>query len=169
MWSLFCHAVFLHPVVHDDVAVSVFDPEPPRWVVGFLPAVTVDGLHRAVWILPLLVVSCVDLPLACVEKDFLRAVPERSSTHWHPVGCYLRRHQVKQTTRLFELKEDGSELQSYGLTWMTVPSVSTLSSLPSGNRFFTVWSGKVISLRPSGKCFSEAETKYDDFMMSSEF
>lgn len=37
---------------------------------------------------------------------------------------------------------------------MMVPSISTLSSLPSGNRFFTVRSGKVISLRPSGKCFS---------------
>lgn len=42
---------------------------------------------------------------------------------------------------------------------MMVPSVSTLSSLPSGKRFFTVWSGKVISLRPSGKCFSEAGIK----------
>lgn len=43
---------------------------------------------------------------------------------------------------------------THGLTCMTVPSVSTLSSLPPGKRFFTVWSGKVISLRPSGKCFS---------------
>lgn len=48
---------------------------------------------------------------------------------------------------------------TYELTWMMVPSVSTLSSLPSGKRFFTVWSGKVISLRPSGKCFSEAGIK----------
>lgn len=48
---------------------------------------------------------------------------------------------------------------TYKLTWMMVPSVSTLSSLPLGKRFFTVWSGKVISLRPSGKCFSEAGIK----------
>lgn len=48
---------------------------------------------------------------------------------------------------------------TYGLTWMMVPSVSTLSSLPSGNKFFTVWSGNVISLWPSGKCFSEAEMR----------
>lgn len=50
-------------------------------------------------------------------------------------------------------------LLTYGLTCMIVPSVRTLSSLPSGNRFFTVWSGKVISLWPSGKCFSGAESK----------
>ena len=50
-------------------------------------------------------------------------------------------------------------VSTYGLTCMMVPSVSTLSSLPLGNRFLTVWSGKVISLRPSEKCFSGAEMK----------
>ncbi len=63
--------------VQDDVAIFVFDPEPAGGVAGFLPAVGVDRLHGAVWILPPLIVGRVDLLLACVEMDFLGAVPER--------------------------------------------------------------------------------------------
>lgn len=54
---------------------------------------------------------------------------------------------------------------TYKLTCMIVPSVSTLSSRPSGNRFLTVWSAKVISLRPSGKCFSGEEYNEMQCMM----
>lgn len=36
----------------------------------------------------------------------------------------------------------------------TVPSGKALSSCPSANTRFTVWSGNVISFLPSGKCFS---------------
>lgn len=80
-------------VVCDHVAVLVFDPEPPGGVAGLLPAVGVDGLHRAVGILPLLVLGCVDLLLAGVEVDLLGAVPEEESrgetesskaSHWFP-------------------------------------------------------------------------------------
>lgn len=78
---IFHCAAFLHPVVHDDVAIFVFDPEPSGGVARFLPAVSVDCLHGTVWILPPLVVSRVNLFLACVEMDLLGAVPERGSTH----------------------------------------------------------------------------------------
>lgn len=102
MFSLFRYAVFLRPVVHDDVAIFVFDPEPSGGVAGFLPAVSVDRLHGAVWILPPLVVSRVDLPLACVEKDLLGAVPERGSTHSHPVSLHLKWRQVRLRTNLIK-------------------------------------------------------------------
>lgn len=69
----------LHLVVHDHVAVLVFDSEPPGRVAGLLPAVGIDRLHRAVWILPLLVLSGVDLLLASVEVDLLVSVPEEES------------------------------------------------------------------------------------------
>lgn len=66
----------LQSVVHDHIAVLVFDPEPPGRVACLLPAVGVDGLHRAVRILPLLVLAGVDLLLARVEVNLLGAVPE---------------------------------------------------------------------------------------------
>lgn len=66
-------------VVHDHISVLVFDPEPPSWVTCLLPAVGVDCFHRAVWILPLLVLSGVDLLLASVEVDLLGAVPAEES------------------------------------------------------------------------------------------
>lgn len=130
----------LHSAVHHHVAVFVFDSEASGGVARFLPAVVVHGLDGAVGVLPPLVVGRVDLPLARVEVDLLGAVPGRAVQA--------------------EAGGDESVLISdkgcctHGLTCMTVPSVSTLSSLPPGKRFFTVWSGKVISLRPSGKCFS---------------
>lgn len=66
---------FLHPVVQRDVAIFVFDPESSVGVASFLSAVSVDCLHCAIWILPPLVVSRVDLLLARVEKYLLGAVP----------------------------------------------------------------------------------------------
>lgn len=66
----------LQSVVNDHVAVLVFDPEPPGRVAGLLPAVGVNRLHRAVGILPLLVLAGVDLLLARVEVNLLGAVPE---------------------------------------------------------------------------------------------
>lgn len=72
-------SVFLCLIVHNDVSVFVFDPEPSRGITGFLPAVSVDRLHSTIWILPPLVVGRVDLLLACVEMDLLGAVPERGS------------------------------------------------------------------------------------------
>lgn len=68
----------LQSVVHDHVAVLVFDPEPPGRVAGLLPAVSVDRLHCAVGILPLLVLDGVDLLLARVKVNLLGAVPEET-------------------------------------------------------------------------------------------
>lgn len=82
--------LFLRPVVQEDVAIFVFDPEPSGGVAGLLPAVGVDRLHGAVRILPPLVVGRVDLLLARVEMDLLGAVPERGSTHSHPLSVRLR-------------------------------------------------------------------------------
>ena len=72
--------MFLRPVVEDHVAVLVFDAEPSVGVARLLPAVAVHRLHRAVGVLPPLVVGRVDLLLARVEVDLLGAVPERSSS-----------------------------------------------------------------------------------------
>lgn len=66
----------LWPLVHYDISLSVFYPDASCWVAGFLPAVVVDGLHRAVWILAPLEVSRVDLLLARVKVDLLDAIPE---------------------------------------------------------------------------------------------
>lgn len=82
--------MFLRSVVHDDVAIFVFDPETSVGVARLLLAVGVDRLHGAVWILPPLVVGRVDLLLACVEKDLLGAVPGRGSTQSHPVSFHSR-------------------------------------------------------------------------------
>lgn len=83
MSVLMCCA--LHPSVHDDIAIFIFDPETSGGVAGLLSAVIVDCLHGAVWILPLLVFSCVDLPLACVEMDLLGAIPERGRPHSYTI------------------------------------------------------------------------------------
>ena len=80
----------LSSVVHNDVAIFVFDPESSVGVVCFLLAISIDRLHGAVWILPPLVVGCVDLLLACVEKDLLGAVTERGSKQSHPVSFHSR-------------------------------------------------------------------------------
>lgn len=56
---------------------------------------------------------------------------------------------------------------------MMVPSVSVHSSVPSGYRFLTVWSGYVISLRPSGnasgqnKVVEKEVIKYNNEMFPS--
>lgn len=67
----------LHSAVHHHVAVFVFDSETSGGVARFLPAVVVHGLDGAVRVLPPLVVSHVDLPLARVEVDLLGAIPGR--------------------------------------------------------------------------------------------
>lgn len=71
----------LYPVVQDDVSVFVLDPKPPCWVASFLPAVGVNGLHCAVWILPPLVFSSVYFLLARVEVDLFGAVPNANGTY----------------------------------------------------------------------------------------
>lgn len=81
---------FLHPVVQRDVAIFVFDPESSVGVASFLSAVSVDCLHCAIWILPPLVVSRVDLLLARVEKYLLGAVPWKNGTFLHPAVVWSR-------------------------------------------------------------------------------
>lgn len=68
---------FLHAVVHDDVSVFVFDPDPSSRVVGFLPAISVDCFHGSVWILSPLVVRRVNFFLARVEVDLFGTIPGR--------------------------------------------------------------------------------------------
>jgi len=62
-------------IVGQHVAVLVLDAEPTCGVPGLLAAVAVHRLHRAVGVLPPLVVGRVHLLLACVELDLLGAVP----------------------------------------------------------------------------------------------
>lgn len=112
--------------VHDDVSVFVFNPDSSCWVTRLLPPVGVDGLHGAVRILSPLVVGRVNLPLARVKVDLFGAVPEKH-THTHDQLVFV----VCQ-------KYFWRCVFTHGLTCMTVPSVSTLSSRPFGKRFLMV-------------------------------